>query len=71
MADTKKRRISDEEWSLRRKLAIMCRVAGMQGSVGLYGHISIRVPDSDIVLMTPGAGSASDAPAKRTEFTGS
>jgi ribulose-5-phosphate 4-epimerase/fuculose-1-phosphate aldolase len=51
-----KRNITEEEWTLRRKLAIMCRVAGQQGSIGLYGHISIRVPDSDIVLMTPGAG---------------
>ena len=57
MADTEKRRISDEEWALRRKLAIMCRALGLQQAVGLYGHVSIRVPDSDIVLMTPGAGS--------------
>ena len=56
MADDK-RRISDDEMALRRKLAIMCRILGMQDSIGLYGHISIRVPDSDIVLMTPGAGS--------------
>jgi ribulose-5-phosphate 4-epimerase/fuculose-1-phosphate aldolase len=62
MADAvDKRRISDEEWALRRKLAIMCRIVGMQGSIGLYGHISIRVPDSDIVLMTPGAGSEKTA----------
>jgi ribulose-5-phosphate 4-epimerase/fuculose-1-phosphate aldolase len=51
-----KRNISNEEWELRRKLAVVCRALGMQGSVGLYGHVSIRVPDSDIVLMTPGAG---------------
>ena len=50
------RKITDEEWELRRKLAVMCRVVGMQGGVGLYGHISIRVPDTDKVLMTPGAG---------------
>ena len=60
MAD-EKRRISDEEWGLRRKLAIMCRALGMQQSVGLYGHVSIRVPDSDIVLLTPGAGSEKTA----------
>jgi ribulose-5-phosphate 4-epimerase/fuculose-1-phosphate aldolase len=52
-----KRRVSDEEMALRKKLAILCRVLGMQNSIGLYGHVSIRVPDSDIVLMTPGAGS--------------
>jgi ribulose-5-phosphate 4-epimerase/fuculose-1-phosphate aldolase len=50
------RKISDLEWELRRKLAIMCRIVGMQGGIGLYGHISIRVPNSDIVLITPGAG---------------
>ena len=57
MAEAEKRRISDEEMGLRRKLAIMCRIVGMQGGIGLFGHISIRVPDSDIVLITPGAGS--------------
>jgi ribulose-5-phosphate 4-epimerase/fuculose-1-phosphate aldolase len=62
MADTtEKRRISDEEWVLRRKLAVMCRVLGMQQAVGLYGHVSIRVPGSDVVLMTPGAGSEKTA----------
>ena len=52
-----KRKVSDEEMALRKKLAIMCRILGMQNSIGLYGHVSIRVPDSDIVLLTPGAGS--------------
>jgi len=51
------RRVSDEEMALRRKLAVMCRIVGLQGSIGLFGHISIRVPDTDIVLITPGAGS--------------
>jgi L-ribulose-5-phosphate 4-epimerase len=55
MADDK-RRVPDDEMALRKKLAIMCRILGMQDSIGLYGHVSIRVPDSDIVLMTPGAG---------------
>ncbi len=61
MASTERRNVSDQEWELRRKLAVMCRVVGMQGSIGLYGHISIRVPDTDIVLMTPGAGSEKTA----------
>ena len=52
-----KRRVTDEEMALRRKLAIMCRVVGMQNHIGLYGHISLRIADTDIVLMTPGAGS--------------
>jgi ribulose-5-phosphate 4-epimerase/fuculose-1-phosphate aldolase len=51
-----KRNISDDELALRRKLAIMTRVLGLQGSIGLFGHVSLRVPDSDIVLISPGAG---------------
>src|ERR1700678_95801 len=57
MADAGKRLVSDQEWELRRKLAILCRIIGLQGSIGLYGHVSIRMPDTDIVLLTPGAGS--------------
>jgi ribulose-5-phosphate 4-epimerase/fuculose-1-phosphate aldolase len=50
------RKITDEEWELRRKLAVMCRILGRQNAIGLYGHVSIRVPETDKVLMTPGAG---------------
>jgi len=50
------RRVSDREAELRRKLAILCRIVGMQDSIGVFGHISLRVPDTDIVLLTPGAG---------------
>jgi ribulose-5-phosphate 4-epimerase/fuculose-1-phosphate aldolase len=57
MAEADKRRVSDQEWELRRKLAILCRIIGLQGSIGVFGHVSIRVPDTDIVLLTPGAGS--------------
>lgn len=56
MATDGTRAISDEEMALRRKLAIMCRVLGQQGAIGLFGHVSIRVPGTDVVLMTPGAG---------------
>ena len=51
-----RRTISDQELALRRKLAIMCRILGQQGAIGLFGHVSLRVPDTDIVLITPGAG---------------
>ena len=47
----------DDAWALRRKLAVMCRIVGLQGSIGLFGHISLRVPGTAIVLITPGAGS--------------
>jgi ribulose-5-phosphate 4-epimerase/fuculose-1-phosphate aldolase len=46
-----------DEMAWRRKLAVMCRIAGTQQSIGLFGHISIRIPGTDVVLMTPGAGS--------------
>lgn len=46
----------DEEWSHRRKLAMMCRMVGMQGLIGLFGHISLRIAGTDLVLITPGAG---------------
>jgi len=46
-----------DEWAWRRKLAVMCRIVGLQQSIGLFGHISIRLPGTDIVLITPGAGS--------------
>ncbi len=50
-----------DEWAWRRKLAIMCRIVGIQGSIGLFGHISIRIPGTDVVLITPGAGSEKTA----------
>jgi ribulose-5-phosphate 4-epimerase/fuculose-1-phosphate aldolase len=55
------RKVSDLEWAERRKLAIMCRILGMQNAIGVYGHVSLRVPDSDIVLITPGAGTEKTA----------
>ena len=50
-----------DEWAWRRKLAILCRIVGLQGSIGLFGHISIRIPGTDVVLLTPGAGSEKTA----------
>jgi ribulose-5-phosphate 4-epimerase/fuculose-1-phosphate aldolase len=41
----------------RRELAVMCRIAGQLGYIGEFGHISSRVPETEIVLITPGAGS--------------
>lgn len=45
-----------DDWAWRRKLAVLCRILGMQGHIGLFGHISLRVPKTDIVYITPGAG---------------
>lgn len=47
----------DAHWEHRRKLAILCRIVSTLGYIGAFGHVSLRVPDSDIVLVTPGAGS--------------
>jgi ribulose-5-phosphate 4-epimerase/fuculose-1-phosphate aldolase len=52
---------ADQDWHYRRKLALMCRIVGLQGSIGMFGHISLRIPDTDVVLMTPGAGSEKTA----------
>jgi len=46
----------EEDWAHRRQLAVMCRMIGMQGFIGIFGHISIRIPKTDLVLITPGAG---------------
>jgi ribulose-5-phosphate 4-epimerase/fuculose-1-phosphate aldolase len=55
------RKVSDQEWGERRKLAILCRILGQQNAIGIYGHVSLRVPDTDIVLITPGAGTEKTA----------
>lgn len=40
----------------RRKLATLCRIAASLGYIAEFGHISLRVAGTDIVLLTPGAG---------------
>ena len=50
-----------DEPRLRHKLAVMCRMLGHQGLIGMFGHVSIRVPGTDRVLITPGAGSEKTA----------
>ena len=47
----------NEETALRTKTASLCRMLALQGSVGMFGHVSIRVPGTDRVLISPGAGS--------------
>ena len=46
----------DADWAHRHQLAIMCRMIGMQGMIGMFGHISLRIPKTDLVLIAPGAG---------------
>ena len=46
-----------DEGVLRIKTATMCRMLAMQDSIGMFGHVSIRVPGTDRILISPGAGS--------------
>jgi L-ribulose-5-phosphate 4-epimerase len=46
----------DAHWEHRRKLAMLCRMVANQGYIGAFGHVSVRVPGTDIVLISPGAG---------------
>ena len=48
--------LTRDAWEDRRKLAVLCRILGMQGFIGTFGHVSIRAPETDIVLVSPGAG---------------
>ena len=43
-------------WDERRKLATLCRITASLGYLAEFGHISLRVAGTDIVLVTPGAG---------------
>ncbi|WP_158914737.1 class II aldolase/adducin family protein [Caulobacter sp. S45] len=51
----------ETEQDLREKVAAMCMMLNLQGSIGMFGHVSIRVPDTDRVLISPGAGSEKGA----------
>ena len=41
---------------LRAKTATLCRMLGAQNLIGMFGHVSIRVPGTDAILISPGAG---------------
>jgi ribulose-5-phosphate 4-epimerase/fuculose-1-phosphate aldolase len=45
----------DDEATLRRKTAILTRMLNLQGSIGMFGHVSVRVPGTNRVLLSPGA----------------
>ena len=44
------------EEQAREKLATTARALGRIGCLGLGGHVSLRIPDSDLILITPGGG---------------
>src|SRR4029079_18212314 len=44
----------DDETTLRRKTATLTRMLNHQGTIGLFGHVSVRVPGTNRVLLSPG-----------------
>jgi ribulose-5-phosphate 4-epimerase/fuculose-1-phosphate aldolase len=49
------------ETELREKTAILTRVLNLQGSIGMFGHVSIRVPGTDRCFISPGASTEKSA----------
>lgn len=45
----------DDEAVLRDKTATLTRMLNLQGTVGMFGHVSIRVPGTTRMLISPGA----------------
>src|SRR5579871_3820902 len=48
--------MANAEDQAREKLATCARALGRIGCLGLGGHVSLRIPDSDFILITPGGG---------------
>ena len=44
-----------DEALLREKTATLSRMLGHQGTIGMFGHVSIRVPGTNRVFISPGA----------------
>jgi ribulose-5-phosphate 4-epimerase/fuculose-1-phosphate aldolase len=44
-----------DEATLRAKTATLTRMLGLQGTIGMFGHVSIRVPGTDKCFISPGA----------------
>src|SRR4029077_12747824 len=42
--------------TLREKTATLARMLNQQGSIGMFGHVSIRVPGTNRMLISPGGG---------------
>lgn len=43
------------ELDLRVKTASLIRMLNLQGVIGMFGHVSIRIPDTDLCFISPGA----------------
>jgi hypothetical protein len=51
----------DDEAALRRKTAILTRMLNLQGTIGMFGHVSVRVPGTDRVLRPcPATGASAE-----------
>lgn len=46
-----------ETGSLKEKLITCCRILDREGLLGMFGHVSVRIPETERFLINPGAGS--------------
>ena len=44
-----------DEAALREKAATLTRMLNWQGTIGMFGHVSVRVPGTDRCFISPGA----------------
>jgi len=44
-----------DETLLREKTATMARILNLQGTIGMFGHVSVRMPGTNRVFISPGA----------------
>src|ERR1700751_493863 len=44
-----------DEAALREKAATLTRMLNLQGTIGMFGHVSVRVPGTDECFISPGA----------------
>jgi hypothetical protein len=45
----------NDEALLREKAATLTRMLNFQGTTGMFGHVSVRVPGTDKCFISPGA----------------
>src|ERR1700676_4349891 len=46
----------NDEADLRAKTATIARILNLQGTIGMFGHVSIRVPGTSRMFISPGGG---------------
>src|SRR6266704_4141172 len=46
----------NDEALLREKAATLTRMLNLQGSIGMFGHVSVRVPGTNRGVLSPGGG---------------